>query len=149
MAKRFPKPVKFTPKNPHKYVGNHNDIISRSSWETKFMVFADTNPQVIEWGSETTVVPYMSPMDGNSHRYFIDFKVKILDNSGKISTYLVEIKPDVQTKPPQAPKRQSKSYLNAISTFAVNAAKWEAAKRYADQRSMRFIILTEQHLGIV
>lgn len=43
-----PKPRKWFPKNPEKYVGDVNNIISRSSWETKFMNWCDQNPAVIK-----------------------------------------------------------------------------------------------------
>jgi hypothetical protein len=42
----------YTPKNPAKYVGDKSTIYYRSSWEKKFMVWADSNPNVIHWNSE-------------------------------------------------------------------------------------------------
>ena len=44
-------------------------------------------------------MPYTSPIDGNVHRYFVDFWVKVKDSLGDVTTYLVEIKPNVQCKP--------------------------------------------------
>ncbi len=40
MTKRFPKPERFSIKNPEKYIGNVEEIIARSSWERKFMIFS-------------------------------------------------------------------------------------------------------------
>jgi hypothetical protein len=40
------------------------NIVYRSLWERKFMVFCDRNANVMEWGSEEVVIPYRSPLDG-------------------------------------------------------------------------------------
>ena len=34
---------KYNPRNPEKYKGNPHNIIYRSLWERKFMVYCDTN----------------------------------------------------------------------------------------------------------
>lgn len=139
---------KFIPKNPEKYAGDPTCIIMRSSWETKFALWCDTNPAVIKWHSEETVVPYISPIDNKPHRYFIDFRVKIKDKNNNIKEYLVEIKPSVQTRPPIPPSRKTQKFLNEVQTWGVNEAKWKAATRYAKDRGLEFIILTEHELGI-
>ena len=59
--------------NPSKYRGDINDIIYRSSWELKFMKWCDNNTSVLEWGSETMIIPYKSPVDSKVHRYFVIF----------------------------------------------------------------------------
>lgn len=134
-------------RNPEKYDGNPNDVIFRSSWEAKFMHWADTNRQVLKWSSERVIVPYVSPIDNKSHRYFVDFKITLINNKEQTITYLVEIKPDAQTRPPK-PRKKTKAYLNEVKTWGVNEAKWVAAELYATQRGMRFVILTEIHLNI-
>lgn len=139
---------KYKPVNPSKYLGDPTNIIMRSSWETKFAIWCDKNPSVMQWSSEETIVPYVSPVDNRYHRYFIDFKIKVRTNDGKVKTYLVEIKPDSQTRPPTPPSRKSKRYLTEVMTWGVNDAKWRAAKRYAQDRGWEFIVLTEYHLGI-
>lgn len=139
---------KFFPKNPHKYSGDPTSIVMRSSWETKFAIWCDNNVAVIKWHSEETVVPYISPIDNRPHRYFIDFRVKIKDLSGSIKEYLVEIKPSIQTRPPVAPSRRTPRFLKEVQTWGVNDAKWKAATRYAKDRGLEFIILTEKELGI-
>ncbi len=139
---------KFIPKNPGKYAGDPTCIIMRSSWETKFALWCDTNPAVIKWHSEETIVPYISPIDNRPHRYFIDFRVKIKDKNNAIKEYLVEIKPFSQTIPPIPPSRKTQKFLNEVQTWGVNEAKWKAATRYAKDRGLEFIILTEHELGI-
>ena len=68
---------RYIPTNPKKYKGDPQNIIYRSLWERKFMVYCDTNDSVIEWGSEEVIIPYLSPWDGRMHRYFPDFYIKI------------------------------------------------------------------------
>lgn len=146
------KQGKFIPRNPEKYIGNFNDIIYRSSWEFKVMHWFDSNSQVLNWSSETVIIPYISPIDNRAHRYFVDFKVKIKNNQGQVTTYLVEVKPEAQTVPPAAPKKITEKskmrYINESKTYGVNAAKWEAATKFAKDRGFQFIILTERQLGL-
>ena len=139
---------KYKPIHPEKYVGDPTDIIMRSSWETKFALWCDTNSSVLKWSSETTVIPYVCPNDNKPHRYFVDFKIQIENRDKKIKTYLVEIKPDSQTRPPEPKKRKTKSYLNEVMTWGKNEAKWKAARAYASKHGYEFVILSEQHLGI-
>ena len=63
---------KYIPKNPQKYKGDPSQVVYRSLWERKFMVYCDKNDKVVEWGSEEIIVPYRSPWDGKMHRYFPD-----------------------------------------------------------------------------
>lgn len=146
--KKYPKPKKFTPKNPKKYVGNVSQIICRSSWEFKFAYWADNNPSVLEWASEEVVVPYISPLDNKPHRYFLDFWIVVKQKTGAIKKYLIEVKPESQTIEPKRGKKREKTFIYEISTYAVNSAKWKAAKAYAKKKNCEFIILTERHLGI-
>lgn len=141
--KRIYKPI-----NPIKYSGDQTNIVMRSSWETKFAIWCDNNPSVIKWSSEETIVPYISPIDNKAHRYFIDFKIQIRTNNKAIKIYLVEIKPDSQTRPPKPPSKKTRRYLQEVMTWGVNDAKWKAATTYAKDRSWEFIVLTENHLGI-
>jgi hypothetical protein len=134
--------------NPSKYKGNLSDIVYRSSWELRFMRWCDTNASVLEWGSETVVIPYKSPVDSKLHRYFVDFYVKIKNKDNKIVKYLVEIKPEKFTKPPEVPKRQTKKFIQEVFQYGTNQAKWKAANEFCQDRGMKFLILTENDLGI-
>ena len=67
---------RYTPQNPSKYKGDYRNIIYRSLWERKFMVYCDQSNNIIEWGSEEIIIPYLSPLDGRIHRYFPDFYIK-------------------------------------------------------------------------
>lgn len=134
--------------NPSKYKGNLSEIVYRSSWELKFMRWCDRNASVLEWGSETVVIPYKSPVDNKLHRYFVDFYVKIKNKENKITKYLVEIKPEKFTKPPEIPKRQTKKFIQEVFQYGTNQAKWKAANEFCQDRGMKFLVLTENDLGI-
>lgn len=138
---------KYKPKNPEKCMGNPSKIIYRSLLERNLMKFCDMNDSVLEWGSENVIVPYISPLDKKPHRYFVDFLIKFKKKDGTIETWLVEVKPYKQTKPPKPPeKRTSRKYLRECTTYAVNEAKWEAAIEYAKKRGWIFKIMTERIL---
>jgi len=134
--------------NPSKYRGNIHEIVYRSSWELKFMKWCDTDSNVLEWGSETAIIPYKSPIDGKVHRYFVDFYIKVVDKVGTVSKYLVEIKPDRFTKPPTIPKRKTRRFVEEVFQYGKNQAKWDAATEFCQDRGMKFIVLTEHDLGI-
>ncbi len=139
---------RYSPSYPRKYKGNPSNIIYRSLWERKFMVYCDLNQNILEWGSEEIVIPYRSPIDNRVHRYFPDFYVKLKETTGKTKKYIIEVKPKRQTKPPSRPKRQTKGYLREVYEYARNQAKWEAASDYCKDRLYEFKIMTEDELGI-
>jgi hypothetical protein len=122
---------RYTPTKPKKYKGNPQNIIYRSLWERKFMVYCDNSTSIIEWGSEEIIIPYLSPKDGRMHRYFPDFYIKVK-----------------QCKPPKDPKRRTRRWMNEVITYGVNDAKWRYATEWCADNDMEFKILTEDHLGI-
>ena len=139
---------RYTPKNLKKYRGDPSNVIYRSLWERKFMVYCDHSESIIEWGSEEIVIPYKSPWDGRIHRYFPDFYIKIKTNEGTTKKLIVEIKPKKQTKAPKEPERKTKRYLNEVRTWGVNSSKWRYATEWCKDNGMEFKILTEDDLGI-
>lgn len=139
---------RFRPSFPGKYKGDPTNIIYRSLWERKFMVWCDKNENVLEWGSEEIVIPYISPVDNRIHRYFPDFYARVRTRSGGIEKFIIEVKPKSQCSPPKQKKRQTPTYINEVKTYAVNAAKWKAAKEFCDDRKMKFLILTENELKV-
>ena len=139
---------KYSPSYPRKYKGDPTNIVYRSLWERKFMVYCDLNENILEWGSEEIVMPYRSPVDGRVHRYFPDFYVKVKESTGKIKKMIIEIKPKRQCSPPVKPKRQTKGYLREAYEYAKNQAKWEAASEWCKDRGYIFKVFTEKELGI-
>jgi len=139
---------RYSPVNKEKYQGNPSNIIYRSLWERKLMKWCDLNPDVIKWGSEETVIPYVSPLDNKIHRYFVDFYIQVKTKDGEIKSYLVEVKPKKYTKAPATnPKKKTRNWFSEVKNWGVNSAKWKAASEYAQDRNWDFIILTEDHLN--
>jgi hypothetical protein len=140
---------KFTPSNPNKYVGDSTRIIYRSLWERKFMVYLDTSSQIKEWSSEEISVPYFDPNTKKMRQYFPDFVVKLAHND---SILMIEIKPKRQTIEPKPPKTKTRAsqikFLQASSIYAMNDAKWKAARDYCDKRGWNFKLMTQDDLGI-
>ena len=139
---------RYNPVNPKKYKGNSQNIIYRSLWERKFMVYCDTNDKVLEWGSEEIIIPYISPWDGKVHRYFPDFYIKVKQSSGNLKKFIIEVKPKKQTRPPKPVVRKTKRWINEVRTFGINEAKWKHATKWCKDNDMEFKILTEEELGI-
>jgi len=139
---------KYYPSFPRKYKGDPTNIIYRSLWERKFMVYCDKNASILEWGSEEIALPYISPHDSRVHRYFPDFYIKVQENTGKIKKYLIEVKPLKQTTKPKKPKRQTKGYIREAFEYARNQAKWKAAREYCADRMWEFKVITEKELDI-
>ena len=139
---------KYIPTNPKKYKGNSSQVIYRSLWERKVMVYCDRNEKVIEWGSEEVIVPYRSPWDGKMHRYFPDFYMKVEQKSGNVKKFLIEVKPKSQCKSPvKNPKRKTRNWYKQVKAWGINQAKWKSAEEYCKNKGMEFKILTEDHLN--
>ena len=135
----------YYPRDEKKYVGTQ-PIIYRSGWELKFFRWCDVNENVLEWTSESIVIPYVSPLDGRPHRYYVDNSVVIKEDN-KIQKYLVEIKPKKQTIPPVFSKRKKRStVLYESQMYVKNQAKWKAAKQWCRKKNYKFLIITEEEL---
>lgn len=112
------------------------------------MKWCDNNASVLEWGSEEIVIPYLSPVDGRVHRYFVDFYMKIRQQDGTIARYLIEIKPQKFTQPPVKPQRVTPRYIQEVMSYGVNQSKWKNAQEFCEDRGWKFLVLTEYDLGI-
>ena len=141
----------YIPKHPSKYKGAW-PIVYRSSWELKVMRYFDANPNVVEWNSESIIIGYHKPIKFNKDkvvqtkpaRYFPDFFAIIRDDQGKLTKYLIEVKPYVQSLPPLRKRgKRTQTLLRETYTYAVNYAKWEAAKEYCKKRGWEWKVLTE------
>ena len=132
---------KFKPENPRKYKGDPSNIVYRSSWEFTMMRRLDRDKDVIAWASEELVSPYISPIDERVHRYFPDLVYQT-----KEGTFVVEIKPEAQTKQPIKGKKKKKTFANEVITYEINSAKWRAAREFCEDRKLKFVILTERDL---
>lgn len=138
----------YNPKFPEKYKGNKHNVVYRSNYELVAFRFFDLNPNVIEWSSEETIIPYANPLTGRTSRYFVDVYAKMKDKNGEVKKYLIEIKPYSQTLPPVQKNRKTKSLIYQQAEYVKNQAKWKAASEWCNKKNMTFVILTEKHLGI-
>ena len=138
---------KYKPSYPKKYKGDPTNVIYRSLWERKFMVYCDKNENILEWSSEEIALPYKSPLDNRIHRYFPDFYIKVKEGN-QIQKYLVEIKPKRQVSEPKVSKRKTKGYIYEVKEYVKNQAKWKSAQEFCEDRQWKFKIMTEDDLGI-
>lgn len=140
----------FRPMNPSKYIGDPTKIIFRSSWEQRFCKYCDDTPEVLYWSSEPVAIPYISPVDGREHSYFVDFYMK-LQKSEEVIEYLVEIKPSKALNPPVMKEglttiKRLHAYNQAAKDWLVNKAKFAAAQEFARINNKHFIVVTEEFL---
>lgn len=136
----------FIPSHPEKYEGDISKIRWRSSWELVAFKFCDNNPAIVRWSSEETVIQYVSPVDGEFHRYFVDLKVTVRRPDGHYKTILIEIKPFAQTQKPKKGKKSDKTFMSEVQTYLVNQAKWKYASDYCARHDFDWLIWTEHDL---
>ena len=138
----------FEPKYPAKYLGQ-TPIIFRSSWERKFMTMCDGRDDVVAWSSEPVEIKYWSTLDKKERKYYPDFYMKV-QKGESYEEFLIEIKPSDQIKKPTPPAKNSKkaleSYKFLAEQFVINRDKYTYAKKWAEDRGWRFIVLTENSL---
>ena len=127
-------------------MGDLSSIICRSLWERRMCKYLDENKNIIRWGSEELSIPYYSPVDKKMHRYYPDFIVEQKNKDGTVETLLIEVKPKKQTEKPERGKKQKRVFIKECLRYAINEAKWDAAKEVCKQNGWRFVILTEDHL---
>lgn len=127
-------------------MGDPAKVTYRSLWERNAFRWLEDNPNVKAWCSEEVVIPYVCETDKKVHRYFVDLYFITADNK----KFLIEIKPDRETKPPKG-TRKSKRYLSEALTFVKNQSKWKAAQEFATDNGATFQVWTEntlEQLGI-
>ena len=125
------------PKTCRKYASGckNEPIIYRSGLELQFMTYCENNPNVTKWASEPIQIPYVCRLDNKQHNYYPDY---IIENA-KGTRCIVEVKPYNQTvKPDMTDTRWLKEQ------WIRNIDKWTAAKKFAEEHGMKFIIVTEK-----
>ncbi len=148
----------YEPRFPDKYIvsearlggGNKdNRPFYRSGWERDFMILCDVNSAISKWSSEPFPITYISPKDNKPHRYFLDFYFET-GSGDNIRRVGVEVKPYAQTQVPVRPKNNDQKslerYADAMLTYMINKAKWEAAEVFCKENDMDFVIITEKEL---
>ncbi len=131
----------YKPRNKSKYIGNTRNIIYRSLWERGLCKWCDKSSKVTRWALEPFAIPYFDEGTNKHRKYHPDFYVE-MDNGKK---YLIEVKPDYQTKPPKM-RKKTKKYLAEEQTYMTNQSKWKTAKLYCDVKGWKFKVFTEHTL---
>jgi hypothetical protein len=126
-------------KNSQKYVGNGKPKF-RSGWEMTFMMFLDSNDNVINWASEPVRIPYRNPLTGKMTMYVPDFIVTYRGPKETVRAELIEIKPKKQSLIESKMKDRDKAIV------AVNYAKWASAQQWAKQNGLTFRVITEDDI---
>lgn len=135
----------YKPINKKKFIGDVNNIIYRSSWELSLLFQYDTDPNIVEIGSEEVIIPYRD-INNKIRRYFVDFIVKRKVND-KIVTELIEVKPFKETIPPVLTEgKKMKTKIREALVWDINQRKWAAARKYCEMKGWVFKIITEKQL---
>ena len=129
----------YEAKNSEKYVGNGKPKF-RSGWEMTFMMFLDSNDNVINWASEPVRIPYRNPLTGKMTMYVPDFIVTYRGPKETVRAELIEIKPKKQSLVESKMKDRDRAIV------AVNYAKWDAATKWARANGLMFRVITEEQI---
>lgn len=133
----------YFPLNECKKYQGIGPIIYRSSWERKFCLYCERNPEIKKWSSESFCISYFNPIDNKYHKYYPDFIVHLEDGQ----TFIVEVKPKIQLQKPAPPKRKTlksaESYKWLFTEYVKNMCKKSAAEQYATSRGWKFMLVTE------
>jgi hypothetical protein len=129
----------YAVKNTAKYVGRGTPRY-RSGWELTFMMFLDSNENVLQWASESVSIPYRNPLTGKQSMYVPDFLVTYRGPNNTTKAELIEIKPKKQSLV------ESKMNANERAIVAVNYAKWDQATKWAKKNGLTFRVINEDQI---
>ena len=105
------------------------------------MRFCDEHPSITQWVSEGIKIPYINPLTGKKTIYVPDFLIQFSDKTGKIRTELIEVKPANQ-----AIQEKIGRSRNNQAHYALNQAKWNAAKAWCKPQGILFRVITENDI---
>jgi len=125
--------------NPLKYVGKREPRY-RSGWELAFMRFCDTNDHILQWASESIVIPYRHPLTGRMTNYVPDFLITYRTRDNRMCAEVIEIKPKKQSV------LESKASARDRAVVAVNYSKWDAATKWCRRQGLQFRVITEDDI---
>jgi len=140
---------------------NGNPPTYRSNWERRAMVWMDNSPSVLKASSEPFAIEYkdLSSEEQPIRRYYPDFYILVKDTTGKLTKYIIEIKPKNQcpkynpdgslSLPPKPKKKSTKSMNNwntMAKTIIMNHCKWTAAMAWCKRNGHVFKVITEDSL---
>lgn len=141
----------YTVHNIEKYVGDVSKVIYRSSWEKKMMTFCDMNERIVKWSSETIQVPYFNPVENATKTYNLDFYFQVRQDDGSVKNIIGEVKPAKKLEKPVLPnsrltEKRIEAHNYQMKEYVINVYKFQAAKKWAEDRGWEFMIITEHFL---
>ena len=125
--------------NPLKYVGKREPRY-RSGWELAFMRFCDTIDNILQWASESIVIPYRHPLTGKMTNYVPDFLITYRTKDNRMCAEVIEIKPKKQSV------IESKASARDRAVVAVNYSKWDAATKWCRRQGLQFRVINEDQI---
>ena len=129
----------YTVRNPGKYVGRGTPRY-RSGWELTFMMFLDSNDNIVQWASESITIPYRNPITGKQSMYVPDFFVTYRGRDNTTRAELIEIKPKKQSL------IESRMSDRDRAIVAVNYAKWASAQKWCQKNGLTFRVINEDSI---
>jgi len=151
----------YKPLHPAKYIGSKYPVY-KSSWEEKMMLFLDMNPSVVKWGYECMGITYMDPTQGGKKAQYLPDMIAYMTREGKEEPqgFMIEVKPYSKCIKPKEPKKPTKGskktyynyqqsykrFMMASKEYAVNQAKWAAARVYCQNKQMHWILANEKNI---
>jgi hypothetical protein len=129
----------YTVRNPGKYVGKGTPRY-RSGWEMTFMMFLDSNDNIVQWASESISIPYRNPITGKQSMYVPDFFVTYRGRDNTTRAELIEIKPKKQSL------IESRMTDRDRAIVAVNYAKWASAQKWCQRNGLTFRVINEDSI---
>ena len=129
----------YTVKNAAKYVGKGTPKY-RSGWELTFMMFLDSNDNVLQWASESIHINYKNPFTNKATIYVPDFFIVYVDKSGAKRAELIEIKPSTQST------LESAKSVKDQAAAVLNMYKWQAAQAWCKSQGITFRVVTENDI---
>jgi hypothetical protein len=129
----------YTVKNVAKYVGKGTPKY-RSGWELTFMMFLDSNDNVLQWASESIRIPYRNPLTGKQSIYIPDFLVTYRGRNNTTIAELIEIKPKKQSL------LESRASDRDRAIVALNYAKWHQATLWCKKNGLTFRVINEDQI---
>lgn len=112
----------------------YDNIIYRSSYEKKFILWLEQSKHVKHWGSECFSIPYILATDCKQHTYYPDYFVEMENGE----CWVVEIKPYNQTQKP------INENCWAAKEYIKNMCKWKATKEFCESKGYKFKVFTER-----
>ena len=129
--------------NKEKYLGQCSPEY-KSRLEAKMMFYLDHSPGVLKWTYESFPIKYVDESsNGKIRNYYIDFVAVVKTPKGP-QTVWIEVKTESEAN---FPGPQARKNPETMKLWIKNQSKWAAARKLAESRGHKFIVITEKELN--